>query len=585
MPEFAAPQYRGTERCFYMRIKSTLSLAIFPLLAACSSTSSEPLASVARAQSEALTESASAEARTGERDRDHDGHAFRHVLLLSIDGLHQVDLAGFIKSSPASALAKLARHGVQYTKAFVNRLDGSPTNPSDSFPGLLALTTGGSSPTHGGWYDVSYARDLFPYSATAPCSGAPGAAVTYDESIDADNTFLWGSGTDDTPTHELATARARIDVTKLPYAKHGSSCTPVYPHQFIRTNTIFNVIKQAGMHTAWSDKHLSYELISGPSGDGVDDYFAPDINSDPANSLIPSAAPGGSFTDATSTTEVYDDFKVQAILNEVNGRWSDSGLAGAKDTAGRPGVPAVFGMNFQAVSVAQKSAKPTGGYVDALGAPGAELSDALRHTDASIAKMVEALRERDLFDSTLIVVTAKHGQSPIDRSTVQKVSGDDVAALIDGVAPVAAHIEDDVGLYWLKDAASTRAAASVLLAPPASAVNPFAGLVMTTSTESSFLTMFGDPATDSHAPDVVVQPKVGVIYSLSKKKNAEHGGFAEDDAHVGLLVSNPSLEASVVTAQVRTKQVAPTIVRALGLDPEALDAVRVEHTTVLPNLF
>ena len=146
-------------------------------------------------------------------------------------------------------------------------------------------------------------------------------------------------------------------------------------------------------------------------------------------------------------------------------------------------------------------------------------------------------------------------------------------------------LEDDVGLYWLKSAATAPAAASVLLSPPASGVNPFAGIVMTTSTESSFLTMFGDPTTDPHAPDVVVQPKHGVIYSLSKKKIAEHGGFADDDSHVGLLVSNPSLEASVVTAEVRTKQVAPTVVRALGLDPEALDAVRIEHTRVLPNLF
>jgi len=570
-----------------MRIKTTLSLGMLPLLVACSGASSEPQVDTSASQTEALVSPEHAGDRGGDSDhssdRDRDGHAFRHVLLLSIDGLHQVDLSSFIKGSPNSALAKLARRGVQYTKAYVNRLDGSATNPSDSFPGLLALTTGGSSPTHGGWYDVGYARDLFNYSASAPCSGPPGAAAIYDESIDVDNTFLWGSATDDTPTHQLTTARSRIDVTKLPYAKRGSSCTPVYPHQFIRTNTIFNVIKKAGLHTAWSDKHLSYELISGPSGDGVDDYFAPDINSDPANSLIPGATPGGSFTDATSETEIYDDFKVQAILNEVAGRWSDEGLPGAKDTAGRPGVPAVFGMNFQAVSVAEKSA--TGGYLDASGTPGSELADALQHTDASIAKMVDALRARDLIDSTLIVVTAKHGQSPIDRTIVQKVDGDAVAALIDGVAPVASHIEDDVGLYWLKDAAMAPAAASVLLSPPASGVNPFAGIVMTTATESSFLTMFGDPSTDPHAPDVVVQPKHGVIYSLSKKKIAEHGGFADDDSHVGLLVSNPSLEPSVVTAEVRTKPRPPPVVRGRGPDPQGLDAVRIEHTRVLPDLF
>lgn len=571
-----------------MRIRSTIPLLLLPLFAACSSTGTDPEANVIASQSATLSANSHENDFRSEhegKDDGHQGRAFRHVLLISIDGLHQVDLAGFIKTHASSTLAKLAHRGLQYSNAYVNRLDGSATNPTDSFPGLLALTTGGSSPTHGGWYDVSYARDLYPYSAIAPCSGAPGTDVVYDESIDADNTHLWGSATDDKPTHSVAVARTRIDPTKLPYAKKGSVCTPVLPHEFIRTNTIFNVVKRAGLHTAWSDKHLSYELVSGPSGDGVDDYFAPDINSDPANSLIPSATPGGAFTDTVSATEVYDDFKVSAILNEIAGRWSDDGLPGASDTAGHPGVPAVFGMNFQAVSVAQKSSATDGGYADAVGTPNAFLADALKHTDESIGKLVDAMRARDLLESTLIIVTAKHGQSPIDVKSVKKVSGGAVADLIDRVAPVASHIEDDVGLYWLKDSASAPAAASILLAPPATGVNPFAGIVMTTSTEASFMSMFGDPTKDSHAPDVVVQPKHGVIYSLSKKKNAEHGGFDEDDSHVGLLVSNPSIEAGTVTSAVRTKQVAPSIVRALGLDPEALDAVRIEHTAVLPELF
>jgi hypothetical protein len=559
-----------------MRVRTILSVLPLPVLIACGSTGTTSPADTTLSQTPALS---------AEGVQEHHSHAFQHVLLISIDGLHQVDLAKFIARSPRSSLARLAHHGVQYTNAFVNRLEGNATNPTDSFPGLLALTTGGSSPTHGGWYDVSYARDLFPYSATAPCVGAPGTAVAYDESIDADLTFLWGSKTDDTPTHQVSVARTRIDLTKIPYAKNGSSCTPVYPHQFIRTNTIFNVAKNAGLHTAWSDKHLSYELVSGPSGDGLDDYFAPDINSDPANSLIPTATPGGAFTDTTAETEVYDDFKVRAILNEIAGRWSDEGLPGAADTAGRPGVPAIFGMNFQAVSVAQKSAFPTGAYIDAAGDPGPELTDALLHTDASIGKMVEALEDRDLLESTLIIITAKHGQSPIDPSIVRKVSGGAVASLIDTVAPVAGHIEDDVGLYWLKDPSTARAAASILLTPPAGGVNPLADVVMTTSTEATFVQMFGDPTKDPHTPDVIVKVQHGVIYSLSKKKNAEHGGFADDDAHVGLLVSNPGLAADTVSTEVRTKQVAPTVVRALGLDPDALDAVRIEGTRVLPDLF
>jgi hypothetical protein len=108
---------------------------------------------------------------------------------------------------------------------------------------------------------------------------------------------------------------------------------------------------------------------------------------------------------------------------------------------------------------------------------------------------------------------------------------------------------------------------------------------MTTSTDSSFARMFGDPVTDPHTPDVVVKLQHGVIYSLSKKKNEEHGGFADDDSHVGLLVSNRALEAGTNDAEVETKQVAPTILRLLDLDPAGLDAVRIEGTRVLPGLF
>jgi hypothetical protein len=48
--------------------------------------------------------------------------------------------------------------------------------------------------------------------------------------------------------------------------------------------------------------------------------------------------------------------------------------------------------------------------------------------------------------------------------------------------------------------------------------------------------------------------------------------------------SNPSLHARTVTSFVETTQVAPTILKILGLDPNELDAVRKEGTPVLPEL-
>ena len=90
---------------------------------------------------------------------------------------------------------------------------------------------------------------------------------------------------------------------------------------------------------------------------------------------------------------------------------------------------------------------------------------------------------------------------------------------------------------------------------------------------------------DPRTPDILVTPNIGVTYSGSSKKQAEHGGFAHDDINVMMLLSNPSLASATVTTPVETMQVAPTILQALGLSPSSLQAVQQEGTQVLPDLF
>src|SRR5260370_29964387 len=96
---------------------------------------------------------------------------------------------------------------------------------------------------------------------------------------------------------------------------------------------------------------------------------------------------------------------------------------------------------------------------------------------------------------------------------------------------------------------------------------------------------FNDPSKDPATPDIIVQPIYGTIYTGSTKKNAEHGGMSFGDTNVGLIVSNPRLDARVVKTPVATSQVAPSLLKALGLDPSDLQAVRKESTAVLPSLF
>jgi hypothetical protein len=93
-----------------------------------------------------------------------------------------------------------------------------------------------------------------------------------------------------------------------------------------------------------------------------------------------------------------------------------------------------------------------------------------------------------------------------------------------------------------------------------------------------------DPGEDPRSPDIIVAPNVGVTYSGSTTMIGDHGGFAHDDTNVLLLVSDPSFSAQTVSAVSTTMQVAPTIVKALGLEPRALDAVKAEGTLVLPEV-
>ena len=289
----------------------------------------------------------------------------KHVLLISIDGMHEKDLTNFIAANPSSALAGLAGHGTHYSMA-------SSAKPSDSFPGLLAMLTGGSPKSTGVYYDDSYDRAL---SAPGSDCKVKGTEVVYDESIDKNPDAIDGGG--------------GIDEAKLP-RDGANGCKVVYPHEFLRTNTVFEVAKAAGMKTAWSDKHPAYEIVNGPSGKGVDDLFVPEINS------------AGEITGTAAKTAAYDDTKVAAIINQIDGKTSLG-----KDGAG---VPAIFGMNFQAVSVGEK----TVGYLDAKGTPTPDLAEAIKHTDASIGKMVAELTAKGL-DKDTMAVSYTHLTLPTNR--------------------------------------------------------------------------------------------------------------------------------------------------------------------------
>jgi arylsulfatase A-like enzyme len=232
-------------------------------------------------------------------------------------------------------------------------------------------------------------------------------------------------------------------------------------------------------------------------------------------------------------------------------------------------------MNFQSVSVGQKL--KIGGYVDPVATPSANLANTIAFVDRSIGQFVDALRNRGLADKTLVIISAKHGQSPIDRS--KRTALDDGAVI---AAPIGSNfafdIADDGALIWLKDNSGGKTAQAVAAL---NAFNGDTGIVEWLSGPLLALP-FQDPATDSRTPDIIGIARTGVIYT-GGSKIAEHGGFNEDDVHVALIVAHPNIEKTTINAAVATTQIAPTILKVLGLDPDELRSVRLEGTRVLPG--
>jgi hypothetical protein len=471
----------------------------------------------------------------------------------------------------------------------------------------MAIVSGGSPHSTGVWYDVAYDRVLSPpavatwnglQAGTCTSGVLTGTTTEYEEGDDIDVSKLnGGAPTGDGGINSIDPNRLVRDPRK--------NCAPVFPWNFVRTNTIFGVIHGASGYTAWSDKHPTYAAVSGPGdGSNVDDYYSPEINS-PVVALPGVVTPTGvscaairdntqtgAWTDSFENIQCYDSLKVNAILNEIRGMTHDG-----KHTAF---VPNIFGMNFQVVSVGQKLIEKnvgSGGYLDAAGTPSTKLLGEIEFVDtAAIGKFVDELNNQGLYDSTLIIITAKHGQSPIDPNRFFPIpgpngnNGQSPANIIDSLLPASESptgggigpTEDDVSLLWLADQKQTGNAVSMLQANAAAAGigEIFYGPAVGTAYGSPGTPPTGDP----RIPDIIVTPNFGVVYTTSSKKQEEHGGFSHDDTNVIMLVSHPSLSPQWLTTHVETTQVAPTILKALGLDPQSLDAVRGEGTQPLPGL-
>lgn len=466
-----------------------------------------------------------------------------HVLLLSLDGFHDLDLTTYVMAHPSSALATVVARGRRYANA-------SAQTPSDSFPGTLAMATGGSPRSTGVYYDVSWDNSLSP--ANSDCS-TRGALVPFNQTVNLN------ANTGDSV--------ADINPAKLP-RDPDNGCTPVYPHQFLKVNTIYEVAHAAGLRTAVADKHPSYEILAGPSGTGIDDFYGPEFNAAKAD---------------IARIMANDELKVSAVINWIDGYTHDRGAV--------VGVPAIFGMNFQSPNIGQKFS----GYADAAGttpqtvatigaaaghAPG--LAQALDYVDSAVGRMLSRIDANGLTNQTMIILTAKHANSPVDRSTLRWIDPSVFAPLIDSVGSglTAQVTADTMALIWLKDRTRAGDVAAVL---QANAATVGAGTITSGAAVGTLVN--GELGGNmNRIPDIVIQPVAGVVYAARNSKLVDHGSGSAEDTHVPLVVVEPGRKGGrTLSCPVSLRQVAPTILRALGLKEDLLAAVRLEGTTRLTN--
>jgi hypothetical protein len=558
------------------------------------------------------------------------GHASKHVLLISVDGMHQSDLDWYVAKHPSSTLAKLTRTGSEYTNA-------ATSNPSDSDPGGTALMTGGNPRSTGVYYDVEYSHTTDePGAACTPGQPATGGDVIYDSPDDAlpsvpdfidasngtfpsfdENGSIYPQGRDTDPAAIMNLKfNPKTSLNPATFPVDPKTCKPITPWDYLGDNTIFQVIHNAGLRTAWSDKHEVYASFNGPGSNGqsIDDLFSPEIDS---QAVEPNGVPypqDDDWAHIDAATKQYDSYKVQAVLNEIDGL----------DHSGKTkvGTPAIFGMNFQAVSVAQKiistpttligpdangnyttSAPQPGGYqwVNGRLVPGPVVSSALDYVDAQLGSMVAAIHKEGLANSTTIIVTAKHGQSPQDPNQLITVQDGPIISAINAAWAqthpsntklIVAGTDDDLWQSYLSDNSQVACdfVKNYLWSHTAQGFdvndNPVtvqhSGLTQIWAGAAA-AKFFGVPVDNGHYPDVFGKVQVGIVYSKPTKL-AEHGGMNTGDQHVLMIVNGPGIKSQVESTPVETTQVAPTILSVLGLNPAALTAVKIEGTRVLPGL-
>jgi len=396
----------------------------------------------------------------------------------------------------------------------------------DSAAGMLAFATGGSPISTGIFSSHGFDRALSP--------GGPGCtAIGAELNLDLPPPILPRD-----PEH---------------------NCAELLPHALTKVNSVFDMVHAGGGRTAWAADNAAYaDLLRGPSGNALDDVFVP--------------APSPNMRSLIESAKFGDEARVRTLLGWINGKPEL--------------VPRLFGITLTSADAAQRSTAllfqtqtnhtgQTGNAVDS------GVQQAFEQIDKQLGLIVAELKKTGLDGSTWIVVTASYGRV-LSSATLRLID----PARVQAVAQMSAHKDlalvtaDTVGLVWLK-----RPSALVAVLQAYRAQMTELGIGEIYSGEKLRLIM-NSADEDSRMPDLILQPQAGVIW-MRKGDDAPqmHGGFSDEQNHVALLVSGRQLTGRVDKTPVPTTQIAPLILRILGMEKMDLRALHQEHTPALPGIF
>jgi arylsulfatase A-like enzyme len=232
--------------------------------------------------------------------------------------------------------------------------------------------------------------------------------------------------------------------------------------------------------------------------------------------------------------------------------------------------------------------------------PGPVLQGALDYINGKLQAFDEELHKQGLGDSTAIIVSAKHGQSPQDPNQLTRIKDGPIIEAINKAWTeahpkegklIVAGVDDDGWQSYLSNASQEAAdfVKSYLWKHSATGIDyngkertlAHSGLAKIFAGEGA-AEYFGVPRSDPRHPDVWGVVQIGVVYT-GATKIAEHGGANPADRDVPIVVYAPgAVPPGEHERPVETTQIAPTILSLLGINPDALQAVRIEGTQALP---